>query len=334
MEKTVRIAGAGIAGLMCAIALRTFGHNVTIFEKNTAIGGRFHGDVEGIDNWSKKADFSYTLAPFGVALDKATKACRSAVVISPKGRSYEMRSKEPLFYLVKRGSDRDSFDRLLYDIAQDKGVTILFDHRVVDFNDVDIVATGPNPSEATMIANGILFETDLDDGVFVRFDRERNGSGYSYLIISHQKATLAWVKSRLEKHNSVKSILQHTVDGFSHIIGRFKIENPKQFGGYGVGERIILTMPLIRIGEAAGLQDHLLGFGMRYAIESALIAAQIIDSGGNYVHVLKKELVPSVEKTKLLRKILYRVSGGNLGLELLCRVCTLSPRTIMRHVYR
>ena len=48
----IKIAGAGIAGLICAIKLSELGHKALIVDKRNAVGERFHNDFQGIDNYS------------------------------------------------------------------------------------------------------------------------------------------------------------------------------------------------------------------------------------------------------------------------------------------
>ena len=52
----VKISGAGPAGLSTAITLAREGYPVEVFEKNSEVGGRFHGEYQGLENWSDKKD--------------------------------------------------------------------------------------------------------------------------------------------------------------------------------------------------------------------------------------------------------------------------------------
>ena len=55
--KEVKILGAGLSGLTAAINLAQIGYKVDVYEKNKDVGMRFHGDLQGLENWSKKKTF-------------------------------------------------------------------------------------------------------------------------------------------------------------------------------------------------------------------------------------------------------------------------------------
>ena len=54
--KRVEISGAGPAGLAAAIAVARAGRRPVVFERRPDVGGRFHGDFQGIENWSTEGD--------------------------------------------------------------------------------------------------------------------------------------------------------------------------------------------------------------------------------------------------------------------------------------
>ena len=67
----------------------------------------------------------------------------------------------------------------------------------------------------------------------------------------------------------------------------------------------------LKVGEAAGFQDYMLGFGMKFAITSSLLAAQAIAHGENYDMLWKKELLPKLELS-LCNRFIYE-SAGDFG---------------------
>ena len=56
MEGEIKILGAGISGLTASINLAKEGFDVTVFEKSSSVGSRFHSDFQGLENWSDETD--------------------------------------------------------------------------------------------------------------------------------------------------------------------------------------------------------------------------------------------------------------------------------------
>ncbi|HLC43596.1 MAG TPA: FAD-dependent oxidoreductase, partial [Patescibacteria group bacterium] len=109
MEK-IKILGAGIAGLTAAINLKKEGYNVEVFEKNSDCGQRFHGDMQGIENWSKKIDVIDDLASKNVAINFDCTPF-SNLTLSNCKIDEKFNFDRPLFYLVKRGDVAGSLDQ-------------------------------------------------------------------------------------------------------------------------------------------------------------------------------------------------------------------------------
>ena len=65
-NKPIKIIGAGPAGLCAAINLARAGYSVTVFERNRDAGMRFHGDFQGIENWTTSEDLFTTLRNFSI----------------------------------------------------------------------------------------------------------------------------------------------------------------------------------------------------------------------------------------------------------------------------
>src|SRR5215211_9091382 len=63
---TIRILGAGPAGLTAAITLARAGRSVTVYERASDVGTRHHGDYEAIENWTTHDDLYSELATWGL----------------------------------------------------------------------------------------------------------------------------------------------------------------------------------------------------------------------------------------------------------------------------
>jgi len=62
----ITVVGAGPAGLVCAIALARAGRRVVVREWHRNVGARFHGDFQGLENWSSEQDVLEELAAGGI----------------------------------------------------------------------------------------------------------------------------------------------------------------------------------------------------------------------------------------------------------------------------
>jgi len=99
----VEILGAGPAGLSAALTAAHAGREVSIFERRAECGSRFHGDLQGLENWTTPEDVLDELASMGIAPTFDHVAIRDGVFFGPDGRERRLRSDRPAFYLVRRG---------------------------------------------------------------------------------------------------------------------------------------------------------------------------------------------------------------------------------------
>jgi len=63
----VEIVGAGPAGLSAALTAARAGREVTVWERRADCGSRFHGDLQGLENWTTRGDVLEELAGMGIA---------------------------------------------------------------------------------------------------------------------------------------------------------------------------------------------------------------------------------------------------------------------------
>ncbi len=96
---------------------------------------------------------------------------------------------------------------------------------------------------------------------------------------------------------------------FEKLVG-LQMKNPQAHGGSGNFRipRSAYSGPHPLVGEQAGFQDTLWGFGMRLAISSGMLAAQSLLNGKNYDELWQRELKPQME-TSVVNRALFSLVG-------------------------
>ena len=284
---TVRIAGAGPAGLCAALLLARQGLAVELREKRPRVGTRFSGAIHGIENWSTREPFSERLAAWGVDLGSALRACHE-LVLCDESSQRPIRSTQPLFYLVRRGADEGALEGALLRLARDAGVDVRL-ASTFGGEPVHLDATGPVRARRACVEAGIHFDTRSPDVAAALVSRRETPAGYAYLLVRDGVGSLSAVRFdgrpvTPEQLAACRRLL------FRHV--PIDISAPRPGAGYG---SFSLLGALERsgcwaLGEAAGLQDLLWGFGIRRALESAALAARCWIAGEDYPHAARREL--------------------------------------------
>ncbi len=305
MAGKIKVLGAGISGLTASINLAKGGFEVTVFEKSSTVGSRFHNDFQGLENWSDETDALEILRSLSLKTNFWMKGFKNATIYTDLKKEYIARDKENLFYLVHRGPN-DSLDESLKDQALDAGVRIDFNSKIAG-EECDIIATGVSGKKPAGVVKGIVFDTDAEDSIILILNDKCAFKGYSYLLIADGKATLASVVIKdLSKANLC---FKYSLEAFSKL-KKFRIENRRSFAGYGTfamnasnkqDQRLV-------VGEAAGFQDLFLGFGMKYALLSGYAAAKSIMEEKDY-DMAWKELFLDKQKASAANRLIYEISG-------------------------
>ena len=305
-SEQVSIIGAGPAGLTAAIVLRKQGFPVRVFEKASDVGHRLNGDFQGLENWSSERDITDILREIGIGINfLCVPYYAGTVYAAPSMKPLKVTSEIPIFYLLKRGAMTGTLDSGLKEQALSLGVDIVFNKRIDSFDGKTIVGTGPKG--AVGITMGITFNTSQKDMVEVIFNDEIAPKGYAYLMVYQGKGTIVSVIYR--EFKKINYYFDRTVHFFKNSL-EIDVRNEKNFGGYGdffIPDTQVLKGNLY-IGEGAGFQDFLWGFGMRYAILSGYLAAKSLISGSDYDEMWKRELKPMME-TSLVNRYLYEKFG-------------------------
>lgn len=312
ITQPVEIVGAGPGGLTAAIILAHAGCSVRVYELRSDVGKRFHGDFQGLENWSTREDVKDFLENIGIRFNFLCSPVSKVTLFDAALRKYEIATSQPLFYLLQRGSFEGTLDFGLKTQAIDLGVEIIFNKRIAELPHGGIMATGPKRADVT--AKGIVFDTDHPDGVIAITDDQLSPKGYSYLISHNGKATLSTVLYR--DFHKEKSSYEKTVETFQKLFS-LKIENPKEFGGYGSFwiDSIQEKEGVYKIGEAGGFQDPLFGFGIRHSMTTGYLAAKAIIEGKSYDFLWKEQLLNYL-KAGLVNRFFFE-RKGNAGYRLL-----------------
>jgi flavin-dependent dehydrogenase len=328
------VVGAGPSGLACAITLARAGANVIVREARSNVGARFHGDFQGLENWSSEVDVIEELASYGIEPRFEHIPIRDGTAFDNRGERYEIRCPGPMFYLVRRGSAAGTLDRALYEQAVASGVTVRFNDRVEALDPRQRGAIGAGPRVPGAIAAGYVFSTMMPDGCYMRFDEKLAPGGYSYLLVHGGRGTVAACLFR--DFRQEQRYVDLTVAAFERDVG-LKMENPKTFGGSGsfFFKHQPYQGPHPVMGELAGLQDALFGFGMRWAIRSGVWAGRALlgleDLRSRWRRDAARALAAGAANRFLFerlgdagrRRMLFKLSrtGGD-------------PRIIMRRIYQ
>lgn len=275
-ESPLRIQGAGPAGLCAAIVLARAGRAVEVHERHHAVAHRFCGDLHGVENWSETRDCVAELQALGIEISFDFAPSYSFEI--GNGRQFRRLSFDrPLFYLVKRGLDAGCLDSGLANQAMALGAKIYYASPLREA-DADLVASGPAASDVFAYEKGLLFDTDGPDLAAALVHPQAGGDGYAYLLIQRGTGVLCTVA--FKQADGIARALDVAQTMFQQRY-RFSIESPRSIGGVGACslQRFASRDGVRRVGEAAGLQDLLFGFGIRNAMVSGALAAHCVLRG-------------------------------------------------------
>ncbi len=311
MSEPIHIIGAGPAGLTAAINLAKANIEVVVHEQNDNVGLRFNGDFQGLENWSTKEDTIDFLASVGISTVFLCKPYSELAVFTPSGKRHLVKFQRTLFYLVERGANGESLDHGLKEQAIAAGVKIVWNDKVDEVKQGKaVVATGPKSADA--IAKGIVFSTSHEDAAITLVDNRIAPKAYAYLLINGGKATFA--TCLFEDFRSERKYFESALNRMRKLV-EIVIREPREFGGFVN----FFFKPVTKgnrfwyVGESAGFQDGLWGFGMRYAMMSGYLAAQSIISGESYERLVQEKIEKILEVSVADRLIFSLL--GNRGYE-------------------
>jgi hypothetical protein len=305
-EKPLHILGAGPAGLCAAIGLATAGREVHLHERYEVIGKRFQGDLQGLENWSLNENVLSQLKTFGLKIQFAATPFHEVTLTDGK-TFFKKKSSEPLFYLVKRGPFQDSLDKSLEQQAKEAGVNIHYHSR--GRQKADIVATGPLRGSLAAVDRGIVFAIDHPNIAVGIFHDELAYKGYSYFLVVDGYGCLCSVV--FEDFHKLNGCFEKTVE-MAQSKFKLNLKDAKPVGGVG---GFSLNHPRVvdetlYVGESAGFQDLLWGFGIRTALTSGYLAAQAILYQQDYNGLVDQKLTPFLKASMVNRYLWEKMKIG------------------------
>jgi flavin-dependent dehydrogenase len=304
--KTVKIIGGGIAGLTAAINLKLAGIDVEVYEHKDFCG-KATCDFQFLENWTFKDDALTILRSFNIQTHFLSKPWHSIELISPSLKRCVKGSSQPFMYLVKRGHSDDSIDHCLQKQALAAGIPIIFES-TLKVDDAHIVATGKK--DPNFIANGIMFALDHPDRNIILFDDRLAQKMYAYFIVSDNVGQIATINPTERKDHLAR--FNNTVEKFEEILN-FKVGTVSHRfaapGSLHVPKSAQINGRYL-IGEAAGFQDCLAGFGMMYAFKSGYHAAQSIIKKDNYDRRWQKDMLKPMQASKKNRLLFEHLSNN------------------------
>lgn len=317
LNQPVHVIGAGPAGLTAAIHLARNNYPVLVHEKNNDVGRRFNEDFQGIENWTTEQDAFDFMNSMGLQINFKWSVYEEGHFFGPDGHKYTIKTRRPLFYLVERGSSETSLDQGLKQQALDLGVEFSWNDEVKTLPaEHVIIATGPKAADA--VAKGLIFETDHPDGYYGFLDDRIAPKGYAYLLVQGGKATFAtcaFTDFKNERHYFEKALQR------MRELVPVTICNEREFGGYiNFHFNSIPQDGKLYIGENAGYQDYLWGFGMRYAMQSGYLAARSIISRRPYRELYRRHIHANLTTSLANRWLFSRL--GNRGYSYLLKKLT------------
>jgi flavin-dependent dehydrogenase len=154
---------------------------------------------------------------------------------------------------------------------------------------------------------------------------------YSYLVCCEGAATLA--AAAFTPQPGMKERLPRVIEGF-HSRVEFEMCEPKYFAA-SIGfdwPRTAQQQGQLYVGEAAGFQDYVAGFGLRMGMTTGYLAARSMLEGCDYDELWRARYLPLMKAAAVNRFLLE--TFGNRGYPLVLCYLRRYPRSARAIVHR
>lgn len=226
----------------------------------------------------------------------------------------------PAYYLILRGDADGCIDRALLERARKAGARFRFG-TTAGADDADIVATGRPAGPPFLYSVGYTFSREgsamADGTLYALLDNDIAPGGYFAMApgaTANSLYTVAWTDldpASLRRRVAAAEGLPWVRDllGSSRRVG--EIEGGAYFSGDPIAEAVAPNGSL-RVGEAAGFQDPIAGYGARCALLTGAIAARSLLEGADYRGLLKETFGTEFQEAFAFRRQLDRATNEDM----------------------
>ncbi len=297
----VLVVGAGPAGSVTALYCSKKGLNTILIEKNDGIGKHVNTKID--------ASTDHGLTEIIKELDlKTHNFVQNSRWYSSAGNSFTLHSKIGEYYF-KRGSEEDSFECSTVEKTVESGCRLILNSTILNIEENEEklnVVKIRQKKESITIRPKIIVAADGGNSVFhrfvkksptgrkkraygvtgsnftsadtseIHFDSDLIPGGYFYIVTCPDGVSSAGIVVDSDKSDmSIKEYFDNYLTRTPDIVDRIK----SVFNNFaGQGEIFDLNAyyhkNLVFVGDAAGLVDPFLGYGMMPAIASGYIAGK------------------------------------------------------------
>lgn len=275
-----------------------------LFERKSRLLPSSGPHTEGIRNY-RSLDALEELRSVGFSLEPFSTVMHT-IRCSPHRRTELL---GPAHYLFARGREPATVDQTLYRRARSAGVRFHFGTSL-DPAEADIVATGPPKDGTSILGAGYTFSVEGShlplDTAYALFDNEAAPAGYLTITPGpafHSIYSVSWTEFDYERllgcfTRALDAPWIREILGTSRWVGKIHgrahmVEDP-----IAGAER----SGALYVGEAGGFQDAVAGFGFRYAVMTAGLAARSLLQSEDYRELLKAAFGDEFQEAWAFRK--------------------------------